>query len=550
MSEFPKNLNIEINTKGSIRNKVAVAISVVFSITIILLITFTYFSERQKNLDLAVSQVKAMNAFYFDSLNTLMIGDGLEEREELRTKFLEFPGVLNVRVMRGEIIVGRDGKGFDNQQPVDDLDQRALAGESILEFSEIEGNRTITSIEPYFLTKNTRGTDCLECHKRIKSGTLGGVVRIDYSLEIADQSAVDELQKKFIVISMLMLVGVIVLMLLLNKLIVVPAKNMRDRVKDIAAGEGDLTQTISINSKSQDELGQLAFWFNSFVAKLRSMIQEINQYSEHLNSSSETMLGIIQRTNVSITQQQAETEKVAQSMNEMTATVQAVSNTSVEAVKLADEANKEADEGKKVIGETIEMIDKLAEAVEKAASVIQQLESESNNITVVLDVIGSIAEQTNLLALNAAIEAARAGEQGRGFAVVADEVRSLAERTQQSTQEIQVMIESLQQGTKKAVGVMALGKEQATISVVQVAKAGNSLDTIAGAVNLISEMNNDIAGKAGEHSQASSEISQNVANINESATQTAVETNELSDASRELSDMADNLQKLLKSFKV
>lgn len=550
MNEMPEQNPQNLKRTMSIRNKIALAILSIFTVIIILLMAYTYISDRQQNLDHAITQVKGMNAFYFDSLNTLMLGDGMDEREELRDKFLELPNILDVRVIRGDVVRKRHGEGFPSEQVVDDLDRRALQGESILEFSDVDGSRAITVIEPYLLTKDTRGTDCLECHRRAEPGSVSGAVRVDYSLKAVDDQVVVELWKKFGVISVSIVIGIAVLMLILNRLVVTPAGAMRDRIKDIAAGEGDLTQTITLKGRCGDELGQVAYWFNSFVSKLRGMVQEIGTYTNQLSTASETMNGIIQQTNSSISQQQQDTDQVANAMHEMTETVQTVSTTSAEAVRIAQEASQEAGTGRNVVGETIKIIDNLADAVDKAASVIQQLEGESNNITVVLDVIGSIAEQTNLLALNAAIEAARAGEQGRGFAVVADEVRTLAERTQQSTQEIQKMIESLQLGANEAVNVMSTGKEQAALSVEQVAKAGSSLDAVAESVNLISDMNNQIAAEAEKHSLVSHEISHNVANINQSTAQTATETSELTGASTQLANMAEDLQRLLQQFKV
>jgi uncharacterized phage infection (PIP) family protein YhgE len=227
------------------------------------------------------------------------------------------------------------------------------------------------------------------------------------------------------------------------------------------------------------------------------------------------------QTRNSMEAQRSETEMVAASMNEMSATVKTVADNAESAASAATEAQTEASEGKSVVDKSIGSINKLADEVQRAADVIHRLESDSESIGVVVDVIRDIAEQTNLLALNAAIEAARAGEQGRGFAVVADEVRTLASRTQESTQEIQQMIERLQAAAVEAVGVMGDGKREAESSVEQAARAGESLQSIIASVSTIADMNTQIASAAGQQNTTAEEMNRNLAHISEMASQTA-----------------------------
>ena len=259
---------------------------------------------------------------------------------------------------------------------------------------------------------------------------------------------------------------------------------------------------------------------------------------------------VMEETKRDTLQQQSETSQVVTAMNEMTATVQEVARHATEAASAANKADHASVEGKKVVLSTMNAIEALSSEVHSAANVISQLEKDSENIGTVLDVIKGIAEQTNLLALNAAIEAARAGEQGRGFAVVADEVRTLASRTQQSTQEIQAMIENLQVGAQTAVKVMDESRAKAESSVSQAAKAGGSLEDITHSVSLINDMNTQIATAAEEQSAVAEEINRNIVNISEIVDRTADGANQTSIASEELASLAAQLQQLVNQFKV
>ena len=262
--------------------------------------------------------------------------------------------------------------------------------------------------------------------------------------------------------------------------------------------KGDLQEKAQVYS--EDELGKLSLGFNELIDALRKMLKEISSSSQQLSASAEETAAISSQSSENINHQREQTDMIATAMTEMTATVDEVANSANNTLLEVQKANTETVEGQNVVKESISTINKLASEIESAAVVIDKLDQYSTNIGAVLDVIRGIADQTNLLALNAAIEAARAGEQGRGFAVVADEVRTLASKTQESTSEIQEMIERLQSGTREAVAVMETSRSEAQRSVDQTATAGQSLEKITQAVSVINDMSTHIASAAEEQS--------------------------------------------------
>ena len=335
---------------------------------------------------------------------------------------------------------------------------------------------------------------------------------------------------------------------LMSLSIVSPIKRAAAAMHDIAEGEGDLTQRLDI--KGKDEVAHLAAGFNTFIGRVQELVSQVAGSTSQLASAAEEMSLIVDQTKNGIQQQSNETEQVATAMNEMVATVQEVARHADSAAQMAQEADSQAMTGKNVVSRTVKSIEQLAAEVNKASDVIHGLERDSEAIGAVLDVIQGIAEQTNLLALNAAIEAARAGEQGRGFAVVADEVRSLASRTQSSTQEIQAMIERLQVGARDAVAVMQNGTTQAEESVNQAAEAGSSLEEITNAVTNISHMNAQIADASRQQGTVAEEINRNVSNITQVAEASANGTEDMARSSLALAELASSLQTMVSRFKI
>ncbi len=347
----------------------------------------------------------------------------------------------------------------------------------------------------------------------------------------------------------LIVIGLLVgLSYIINRSIVCPLSQTTDAMDEISQGDGDLTARL--DQSGSDELTTLSIAFNRYTEKIHEIVKKVQGATGELTSSSNELNAVSSESNQNMVQQRSETQQAATAVTEMAATVKEIAKSSEAAAVSAREADAEALEGKNVIGAAAETINKLASEVEHSAEVINRLESESESIGSVLDVIRGIAEQTNLLALNAAIEAARAGEQGRGFAVVADEVRTLASRTQQSTQEIHEMIEKLQVGSREAVQVMESSRATTQLTVEKASEAADSLNKIADAVGVISDMNTQIASAAEEQSAVAQEIDQNIVQISSLAEHGAEQTTHVSDASDKLAQLSSSMAELVQRFKV
>ncbi|WP_018953299.1 methyl-accepting chemotaxis protein [Thioalkalivibrio sulfidiphilus] len=304
--------------------------------------------------------------------------------------------------------------------------------------------------------------------------------------------------------------------------------------------EGDLSARA--DDRGHDEFGAAAKDFNTMVDGVREIVTRVITATDALLQNAQRVGSICQQTREAVSQQEAETAQVATAMNEMTATVQDVARSAAQAAEATRQASGHADNGRKVVNGTVTTIGSLADEVRRVSQAIDQLGADSQQIGSVLDVIRGIAEQTNLLALNAAIEAARAGEQGRGFAVVADEVRTLASRTQDSTREIQEMIERLQQGARNAAQAMEGGLKRTDESVGQASSAGQALEAITGSVSTIADMNTQIASASEQQGATAEEINRNITEISKLANLTTRGAEDLSEASAELDRLAAELR--------
>ncbi len=319
-------------------------------------------------------------------------------------------------------------------------------------------------------------------------------------------------------------------------------------LRNIAEENGDLT--VRIESNSKDEVGELVTYFNRFMERLQNLVKDIVDTTLPLSSLAQSLNALTSDTNRTIENQQESATEAKSAVEQMNQSVYLVATNAAEASTAANEAADAAKEGKRVVGNTVSSIQSLADNVAETAEVIQKLESDSNQVGVVLDVIKGIAEQTNLLALNAAIEAARAGEQGRGFAVVADEVRTLASRTQQSTEEIQNTIERLQGAAQSAVNVMNKGNEKARESVDTANLAGQSLDSITQTIDQISQMNAQIADSTESQQATSRNIVGSVDAIFQRTEETSQNSHQLASASTQLADLATKLESIARQFRV
>ncbi len=353
---------------------------------------------------------------------------------------------------------------------------------------------------------------------------------------------------RFSIIGLVIASLMAVLVAILIRSITKPLRDSMQAMANIASGEADLTRSLDVSGN--DELTTLSRDFNTFTQKLRTVITQLFETSGSLDQSSNALGGLAGQAHKQSQQQSQQMELVATAINEVTYAVQEVAKNAEHASNEVNDAEKQADLGQRNIDASLQQIDQLSTTINEAVGVIQSLAEETTQIGSVLEVIGSIAEQTNLLALNAAIEAARAGEQGRGFAVVADEVRLLAQRTQTSTAEIHTMIERLQKNSGAAVTVIMNSSRASQATVEQASQAGESLGQIAQALRNLSGLNASIASATLQQSHVVEDINQNVTQAAGLAQESTLAAEQSSAAGKQLGDLAEQLNRLLKQFKV
>lgn len=380
----------------------------------------------------------------------------------------------------------------------------------------------------------------------VATSTIRLMEDLKYSEQAELQKIYDLAIAEIFIVTVIALLIAIVLAWTLTRSITRPINEAVGIANKVASGD----LTMNVQSQRGDEFGQLLAAFATMITNIRDLIREIEAGASGIASSSEELSAVTNQTSKGVAEQKSQTDQVATAMNEMVATVNEVAKSAEAAFEAASHASEKSSNGEKAVRETLKLVAELSKQSKNVMGELSGLQSETNNIGTVLDVIKSVAEQTNLLALNAAIEAARAGEHGRGFSVVADEVRSLAQRTQSSAAEIETLISNLVTSAATSVASMETGNRLAEQTLERAQLAGTAIEEMAQGVEAIRQYNSQIATAAEEQSSVAEEINQNVTLIRDVGDQSAASTEQVSSASEELARLAEGLSAQVARFKV
>ena len=530
----------------SIQNKVNLSLVAVFLVILISSLTTIYRSETSLVDEVVTRSTLDTASSYFDSINMLMLSGAMANRGTLQQKILSNDAIIEARIIRGEQISAVYGPGTDDSHPVDEYDQRAMRGEQVIAEIDDEQGHRLTVVTPMPALSDYRGTNCLLCHQ-VEEGEIVGAVRVTYSFETLDKQINSNLISVALIELALFVAGIILISLLLRRIVVTPVNRLANTIHAI---ERDNNLNLRTDVNSGDEVGRMSAAFNSMLDNIHDSMKQVNQTVARLADSGNRISQVASESTKAVHHQQMQTSSVASAMEQMEAATRSVAASAENTVSASDMALQESTDGAGIAQQAINAIEQLQQNIERATGVIEKLDSQSQNVGTVLEVIQKIAEQTNLLALNAAIEAARAGEQGRGFAVVADEVRTLASRTHNSTEEINAIIAELQNDAKDAVSVMNQALAAAGAGVEQVQRCNTALTNINEEVRVINDLNHQVASAVREQSEMAGSVEHSVTEISRSADETAERSEHLNRVSDELAQLSQQLEQMVNRFKL
>ncbi|MCK9389630.1 MAG: methyl-accepting chemotaxis protein [Sulfuritalea sp.] len=530
----------------SVAAKIIAFSAAIFVVTLGASLFYTHISTRHMGEAFVSEHVRDLADTYFDGANKLMLTGRMEAREELRKSTLDQANVLEARIVRSPAVRALFGDGLPADQPTDDMDKQALEGNEIARIDEDGGKRRLTVIRPFKASTNTRGVNCMTCHINAPVGTVLGVVRISYDLGPMDaRIRHDDIISTGMHIA-LFLLGMGALVFWLRRVVSRPLNQLSATMTRVRE---DSNLSLRVHCDLDDEIGDAARAFDDMMDRFARSIHQVHRATEQLATLAIQMVGVTARTQQGVDQQLGDTERLGTTLQQLTTAIQGVARLTQDAATTAREADGMARESAGTAAESRITISAMSDQLENAAQVIRRLDTESREIGSVIGLIREIAEQTNLLALNAAIEAARAGEQGRGFAVVADEVRELAQRTQKATAEIEKIIAKVQESAQQASVAILDAEKKTHDSVGRVEDNVGALTSISASVATIADMSTQIAASTSEQSQAADNISASVGNIGEFAQQTSAGARETQNVSTQLASLAQELKSLANEFR-
>lgn len=530
----------------SIRFLLLAALASAFTLVLAFTLLYANHSQRAHMEDYTRKYVEGLQKSYFDALNTMMVTGTIANQPLLRERTMAPPAVLDVRVVRSDKLNALYGPGADYQRNRSPEEMQALQGERVERYSMNDSGRVFTLLEPIVAMADYQGVNCLLCHQA-NEGDILGAIRVDYSLAESDARLNTQLVTSASVQILIFLLAFAGTAVVLGRLVTARLRQLHDRMESIASNS-DLT--IRLDDSRNDEIGSVARAFNRMVGKINASMHLVVDNAGRVQQAAEQIAHKADTTVREVMAQKDNTDQVASATTEMAASAVEVRENAVNTSRKSLDTTNAASNGEQLARKAVQGIEQLNAEVQEGARRIAELDQRTSAMNEMLTVIATIADQTNLLALNAAIEAARAGEAGRGFAVVADEVRSLAMRTKQSTNEIEELIRTLQQGAEEAVRSMGHNCSLADSSVDAAGETGRALQAITQSVSAIQQMNQQIAAAAEQQSAVAEGINRSVMNIRDVADQSAAASEETSASSADLARLSGDLQQQISRFRL
>ncbi|MCK9388678.1 MAG: methyl-accepting chemotaxis protein [Sulfuritalea sp.] len=524
-----------------------------FSIWLLLLISWPTliiwqsFVSRQEAIDQARSSSASIQEATLIGLTSMMLTGTMAQRHILLDQVKQLPTVGDLRVIRAEPVIKLFGPGIDPESKPNDVEKRVLT--TGIEFSDVQSDSNgeyLQVVRPVIGKANYLGKNCLLCHL-VPEGTVLGAVSMKVPLGRVNEAFIYNTVKS---IALATLVAFMLLgfnYFFVRNVVTRPLSHIATELDSIAKGEGDLTRRLEVSCK--DEIGGVAESFNLFMDKLQGIIRDVKSGAEQLLRTSHELAVLSAHESANSQQASTESYAMAAQVEVMTYALEGLASQAEDVQRVSAESSEHSTLGGDVIHATADEMGHITTTVNESSRIIQDLGAQSNQISQIVNVIKEIADQTNLLALNAAIEAARAGEQGRGFAVVADEVRKLAERTSKSTQEIAAMIGTIQTGTRLATQSMETAVTRVAEGAAKAQQAGDAINQIKSGVDHVVSAVNEISASLKEQAQSNSENSHKVESLARLAEESGTAFQKTAKTVQYIDELARDLGSLVGRFK-